>query len=109
MRYHVQTSRVIESAADRARDCGHSYVGSAHLLLALAMLPGDAGLLLRSAGLDLPLTEAMTRRGADYFILGCTELPLAADAAGLHVPAVDPTEELAKAAIRWCGYSVKGE
>ena len=58
MRYHVQTSRVIESAADRARDCGHSYVGSAHLLLALAMLPGDAGLLLRSAGLDLPLTEA---------------------------------------------------
>ena len=43
------------------------------------------------------------------FLLGCTELPLAADAAGLHVPAVDPTEELAKAAIRWCGYSVKGE
>ena len=55
------------------------------------------------------VTEAMARRGADYFILGCTELPLAADAAGLHVPAVDPTEELAKAAIRWCGYSVKGE
>ena len=55
------------------------------------------------------VTETMARRGADYFILGCTELPLAADAAGLHVPAVDPTEELAKAAIRWCGYSVKGE
>ena len=55
------------------------------------------------------VTEAMARRGADYFILGCTELPLAADAAGLHVPAVDPTEELAKAAIRWCGYPVKGE
>ena len=55
------------------------------------------------------VTEAMARRGADYFILGCTELPLAADAAGLHVPAVYPTEELAKAAIRWCGYSVKGE
>ena len=55
------------------------------------------------------VTEAMARRGADYFILGCTELPPAADAAGLHVPAVDPTEELAKAAIRWCGYSVKGE
>ena len=55
------------------------------------------------------VAEALTARGADYFILGCTELPLAADAAGLHVPAVDPTEELAKAAIRWCGYSVKGE
>ena len=55
------------------------------------------------------VAEALTARGADYFILGCTELPLAADAAGLHVPAVDPTEERAKAAIRWCGYSVKGE
>ena len=73
MRYHVQTSRVIESAADRARDCGHSYVGSAHLLLALAMLPGDAGLLLRSAGLDLPLTEAMTRL---FYGAGTPGLPL---------------------------------
>ena len=52
------------------------------------------------------VTEAMARRGADYFILGCTELPLAAELLGLHVPTVDPTTELAKAVIRFCGYSV---
>lgn len=51
--------------------------------------------------------EALTAQGADYFILGCTELPLAAELLGLTAPMVDPTAELARAAIRFCGYSVK--
>lgn len=55
------------------------------------------------------VVDSLSRRGADYFILGCTELPLAAAALGLSVPTLDPTEELAKAAIRWCGFQVKGE
>ena len=53
--------------------------------------------------------DAMARRGADYFILGCTELPVAAQLLGLTIPMADPTEELAKAAIRFCGYAVKDE
>lgn len=50
----------------------------------------------------------MEAAGADYFILGCTELPIAA--AGLCLPQrfLDPTAELAKAAVRFCGYGVKG-
>ena len=55
------------------------------------------------------VVESMSRRGAGYFILGCTELPLAAAALGPSAPTLDPTEELAKAAIRWCGFQVKGE
>ena len=55
------------------------------------------------------VVESMSRRGAGYFILGCTELPLAAAALGLSAPTLDPTEELAKASIRWCGFQVKGE
>ena len=50
---------------------------------------------------------AMAAQGADYFILGCTELPLAAELLGLTVPVIDPTEELARAAIRFCGYTIK--
>ena len=54
--------------------------------------------------------ESRGARGAGCFILGCTELPLAVQQLGLSdLPAVDPTEELAKAAIRFCGYQVKGE
>ena len=45
--------------------------------------------------------------GCDCAILGCTELPLAAEQMGLTAPTVDPTEELAKAAIRFCGYQVR--
>ena len=52
---------------------------------------------------------ALTARGADCFILGCTELPPAFRLLGLDAPVIDPTEELAKAAIRFCGYHVKGE
>lgn len=57
----------------------------------------------------LSVVEAMAGRGAECFLLACTELPLAVRALGLELPCVDPTEELAKAAIRFCGYRVKGE
>lgn len=50
---------------------------------------------------------ALSSRGADYFILGCTELPLAVQLLGLTAPVVNATQELAKAAIEACGYQVK--
>jgi len=55
----------------------------------------------------LSVLEALSGRGADYFILGCTELPLAFRLLGLSQPGLDPTEELARAAIRFCGYPLK--
>ena len=55
----------------------------------------------------LSVLDAMKAQGADYYILGCTELPLAAQLLASDAPAVDPTEELAKASIRFCGYAVK--
>ena len=51
--------------------------------------------------------DTLGSRGADYFILGCTELPLAVQALGLKTAVIDPTEELARAAIRFCGYRSK--
>lgn len=53
------------------------------------------------------LLARLRARGAAYFILGCTELPLVADTLPQAGPFVDPTAELAKAAIRFCGYRVK--
>ena len=65
-----------------------------------------------------PLTEAailmesvmieMSEK-AECFILGCTELPLAAEYLSRPYSLVDCTTELAKAAIRFCGCRVKGE
>lgn len=56
----------------------------------------------------LSVTEDLAGRGADHFLLACTELPLAFQALGLDLPHIDPTEELARHAIRFCGYGVKG-
>ena len=53
------------------------------------------------------LLEGLRKKGADYFILGCTELPIVADSLPVEGPFIDPTAELAKAAIRFCGYDVK--
>ena len=53
------------------------------------------------------LLSGLRSRGADYFILGCTELPILADTLNAEGPFIDPTAELAKAAIRFCGYEVK--
>ena len=50
------------------------------------------------------LLDALRTRGADYFILGCTELPIVASTLDAEGPFVDPTLELAKAAVRFCGY-----
>ena len=52
------------------------------------------------------LLSGLRAKGADYFILGCTELPILADTLDAEGPFIDPTAELAKAAIRFCGYEV---
>ena len=49
------------------------------------------------------LLAGLRARGAEFFILGCTELPILASALDVPGPFVDPTEELARAAIRFCG------
>ena len=51
--------------------------------------------------------ERLTAKGADYFILGCTELPLAAELLAIPQATIDPTSELAKAAILFCGHELK--
>ena len=73
MRYHLQTQELICLAGQKARSMGHSYVGSAHLLLALALQPGIPGQLLRCAGVDPVLTEEMTLL---FFGAGTANLPL---------------------------------
>ena len=61
MRYHGLTAELIHRSGAKARELGHSYVGSAHILLALCREPGPAGQVLRLLGVDPDLTEAMTR------------------------------------------------
>ena len=51
--------------------------------------------------------DTLRGQGADLFILGCTELPVLSGALRSEGPFLDPTEELAKEAIRFCGYEVK--
>ena len=51
--------------------------------------------------------QQLKARGADYFLLGCTELPILAMMVPEDGPFVDATTELAKAAIRACGYCVE--
>ena len=50
------------------------------------------------------LLHSLRERGADYFILACTELPILSGILALPGPFLDPTDELARAAIRFCGY-----
>lgn len=48
--------------------------------------------------------EALLQSGAEAFVLGCTELPLAFARYGLDYPALDPTDILARAAVVQAGY-----
>ena len=53
------------------------------------------------------LLNGLKDKGAEVFILGCTELPLLSDALDISGPFIDPTTELARAAIEFCGYTVR--
>ena len=73
MRYNGDAQKVILSAAHIARNFGHGYVGSAHLLLAMARCPDSTGNLLRWAGVEPDKTEQMT---ALLYGTGTSGLPL---------------------------------
>jgi len=59
MRYDSETEKMLLLAAQKARELGHSYVGSEHLLLALADGSDWTGRNLRSAGADYGVLENM--------------------------------------------------
>ena len=73
MRYHLQTEALLRSCAGKARSLGHSYVGSAHLLLTMSSETGSMGLMLRQLGMDPQLTEAMVQL---LYGVGTPDLPL---------------------------------
>ncbi len=73
MQYDVHAQGLILFARRKARELGHSYVGSMHLLLALAQVPGVAGQMLRFAGFDWQLAEMMA---AVLYGTGTPDLPL---------------------------------
>ena len=73
MRYSTQTQKLLLSAAKIARGFGHGYVGSAHLLMAMCQEKDSTGELLRSAGVELELTEQIT---AVLYGVGTPNLPL---------------------------------
>lgn len=73
VRYHMLTADLIQRSGQKARELGHSYVGSAHLLLALAEVPGGTGQLLRSLGADPELTRTLTQLLCG---MGTPDLPL---------------------------------
>ena len=73
MGYCSDVEQVLLSAANLARQMGHSYVGSAHLLLSITMRPGTAGQLLRTAGLEPELGRAIL---AVLYGVGTADMPL---------------------------------
>ncbi len=73
MQYAADTKLLIRSAAATARDLGHSYVGSTHLLLALAKSDGLGSQLLRACGFE---TDLARDAAAVVLGVGTPSLPL---------------------------------
>ncbi len=73
MRYHTMTAEMILQAGQKARNLGHSYVGSIHLLIAMSQEAGKTGQLLRMAGVDPELTQSLAQL---LYGAGTPDLPL---------------------------------
>jgi len=59
VRYHMLTAEIIRNSGQKAKKLGHSYVGSVHLLLAMAEQQGNVGNMLRTFGLNPAVIEDM--------------------------------------------------
>lgn len=73
MRYAQHTAHLICTARRKARDLGHSYVGSIHILMAMLEEKGNAGELLRSVGMEAVLTRDLA---SVLWGEGASELPI---------------------------------
>ncbi len=73
MRYHVLTAEIIQKSGQKAKRLGHSYVGSAHLLMAMAEGEGNAANILRMFGMNPAVVEDMA---AVLYGKGNAQLPL---------------------------------
>ena len=73
MRLEQETAQMLRFAADVAREMGHSYVGSIHLLMALSRDPGSTGRLLRIMNAEPDLIQ---RLSAVLYGVGTPLLPL---------------------------------
>ena len=73
MRYEPESMDLIQMAHTKARELGHSYVGSIHLLLAMLMQRGGTGQLLRGFGMEATVMEDMAML---LYGKGTAQLPL---------------------------------
>ena len=73
MRYEAETLALIRATGGKARELGHSYVSSAHLLLAMLTQPGNGGEILRGCGMRPGMVEDMT---LVLYGKGTADLPL---------------------------------
>ena len=73
MRYESEMLDIIRIAGKKAKELGHGYVGSGHLLLALTHQKGAAGQLLRGFGMEPGRTEALMTA---LYGRGIPDLPL---------------------------------
>ncbi|MDH0867568.1 amino acid racemase [Mitsuaria sp. GD03876] len=69
------------------------------------VMPGIAAVKAGQVALATPLlakaAQALRQRGARALVLGCTEIPLALDAASAGLPVIDATAALARRAVAW--------
>ena len=73
MRFDHRTTELLLAAGRQARGLGHSYVGTAHLLLALAQEPGRLAMLLQSEGAK---PGTLTSLILGKYGMGTPDLPL---------------------------------
>ena len=73
MHFESDACEMLCQALRRAKQMGHSYVGSAHLLLAMVDSPGDAGVILREYGMAAGLLEDCTML---FYGRGTPQLPM---------------------------------
>ena len=98
----IQSGLYTQALADQGTPCVEPDESERDLLMEQIYAVKSGRTNLNRAAV-LQMLAHMKARGAQYFNLGCTELPILAQMLGLEEAFVDPTALLARRAIEACG------
>ncbi len=103
----IQSGLYDQELKTQGIDCVHLNIKEQKMIMSLIYDYVKAGNAYPHVEKIRKMQERLVQQGVECMILGCTELPIAFARWDTIIPTIDPTDVLARSAIRYTGNKIK--